>query len=135
VPARWLNRTALRLICASNEVVAVAAVATVGGGASAADGARTPSLAKPRLALIMVAPLTVRGSGFKARERITVTAGAGKGVPAGTLRLRATARGAFLASFESVPVVRCHPLVISAFGARGSRATRQVQHGPDCRAP
>jgi hypothetical protein len=114
--------------------VAVVAVATVGGGAYAAEFSRTPSLATPRLALIGVMPLTVRGSSFKARERVTVTVAAGKGIP-GTLRVRATRLGGFVASFKSVPLVRCHPLMVNAVGAQGSRASRQVQHGPDCRMP
>ena len=77
-------------------------------------------------------PLTVRGYGFEARERVTVTV---DGRNRGTLRVRATARGAFTASFKLlVPKIRCHPLTIRALGSQGSRASRQLP-SPDCRLP
>jgi hypothetical protein len=114
--------------------IAVVALASVGGGASAAESSRASFLAKPRLVLIDVMPLTVRGSSFKARERVTVSVDIGP-TQRGALRLRATRQGGFVAAFRSVPLVRCHPLTIRALGVQGSRAVRQVQYGPDCRMP
>jgi hypothetical protein len=120
-----------RLVAVVLASVAAVAVAIAGGAAFAAEGSRTPLIVKPRLAVMDLAPLTVRGSSFKPRERVTVTLSGGQ---SDRLRLRATRKGAFVISFD-VPIVRCHPLTVRAFGAAGSRAMRQVQYGPHCRMP
>jgi hypothetical protein len=121
-----------RLVALALASVAVVAVATSGFAASATESGDTQYRVKPRLAVVDFTPLTVRGSSFKARERVTVRL---DGLRSAVQRLRATPKGGFVVAFSSVPIVRCHPLTVRALGAAGSRAMRQVQHGPHCRMP
>jgi hypothetical protein len=84
---------------------------------AAATGLRA---ATPRLA-VGGAPLTVRGSGFLARERVLVRV-----FDAGTSARRAVttgARGGFRIVFESLSVPSCGDFVVSAAGSDGSRVT------------
>lgn len=118
-----------RLVASLLASVAVVAVAT-GGAASAAEGGRALYV-KPRLAVLDLTPLTVRGYSFKARERVTVTLDGGK---RGTKRVQATRQGRFTASFSVAPVIGCQTVTIRAVGSLGSRAFRQVPR-PDCREP
>ena len=118
----------LALLLAS---VVVVAVATAGGTVSTADGGPAQYVVKPRLALVDLTPLTVRGYSFKARERVTVTLDGGK---RGTKRVQATRQGGFTASFSVAPVIGCQTVTIRAVGSMGSRAFRQVPR-PDCREP
>jgi hypothetical protein len=108
--------------------VAAVAVAT-SGGALAAEGGGAQYV-KPRLALVDLTPLTVRGSRFEARERVTVTLDGGK---RGTKRVQANRQGGFSVSFRIV-VIGCQTVTIRAVGSLGSRAFRQVPR-PDCREP
>jgi hypothetical protein len=111
--------------------VAVIAVATSGTASYAVDGGRAQYEPKPRLALVDLTPLTVRGSSFEARERVTVTLDGGK---RGTKRVQATRQGRFTVSFAIAPVTGCRTLTIRALGSQGSRAFRQLPR-PDCREP
>ena len=98
----------------------IAAVALAGGGA-----------ATPRLRAVDLDPLTLRGSGFRANERVRLLVAA---PPVLKSRLvRAGARGTFRAAF-AVKVGRCDSVVVQAIGLRGSRAT--FQHDTlDCAQP
>jgi hypothetical protein len=120
-----------RLVALLLASIAVVAVATSGRATSAAEEGRAPYVVKPRLALVDLTPLTVRGYSFKARERVTVTLDGGK---RGTKRVRATRQGGFTASFSVAPVIGCQTVTIRAIGSLGSRAFRQMPR-PDCREP
>jgi hypothetical protein len=110
---------------------AVLAIAIACGGTSTADGGPAPIVLKPRLAVLELSPLTVRGYSFRPRERVTVTLDGGR---RGTQRVQAGRQGGFTARFKSVRMLRCQTLTIRAVGSRGSRAVRQVPR-PDCRLP
>jgi hypothetical protein len=92
--------------------------------AAAATGLGTAAVRQPRLAITDPAPLTVRGSGFRVGERVTVTA---------TVRVRrsrsavADARGRFTVRFAGLNVENgCASYVIRALGDRGTRAAIKV---------
>lgn len=77
-------------------------------------------------------PLVVRGSGFAAAERVTVTVtGAGRFVRT----VAATKSGAIVARWTAVPAkAGCAALLIRAAGARGTVATAKVA-GIECPQP
>lgn len=85
-------------------------------GVPSATGAET--LARPSLVLVGESPLVLRGSGFKANERVTVFVQAGK---KWTRRAEATSSGSFAMRFPEA-VSACAGVSAQAFGARGSRA-------------
>jgi hypothetical protein len=114
-------------------IAVLAAVVAFGLGCGASSGAdRAPEqrVAKPRLLVGELHPLTVRGVSFKPRERVTVTVDGGR---RGTRTMRTGDRGAFTARF-TVAIPRCGTVTIRAVGGRGSRAVTQVPR-PDCREP
>lgn len=72
--------------------------------------------------LVALSPAVVRGTGFDARERVTVTVRS----PDTKMQARATstASGAFTVSFErGLPVRACQGFSVTAVGAHGDRAT------------
>ena len=75
-----------------------------------------------RLAPSGFAPLEVRGTGFRAYERVraTVTPSAGEAI---SHRVRATRRGGFVVSFAGVEA--CGGIEGVATGSRGSHASFQ----------
>jgi hypothetical protein len=93
------------------KVLALVCVLLVSGGAT-----------RPALRPLDLDPLTLRGTGFRANERVTLLVA----VPAvvKSSRVRANARGRFRVVFRFA-VGRCDPAVVQAIGARGSRATFQ----------
>jgi hypothetical protein len=64
-------------------------------------------------------PLTLRGTGFAAGERVRVVV---RTTSTRQLRLNASARGSFVAAFRAASYNRCSGLTAFAFGSRGSRA-------------
>lgn len=102
-------------------LIALAAVVSVVTG-----GAATPSLRA-----VDLRPLTVRGVGFKQQERVKLLVS----LPthAATRLVRADARGRFRITF-STRLDRCDSAVVQARGARGSRATLQLD-ALDCTSP
>ncbi|MDX6517547.1 MAG: hypothetical protein QOF50_393 [Gaiellaceae bacterium] len=91
-------------------------VASVLAGASYGS-ARTTA----RLQLVDAVPLTVRGTGFGAREQVTVVA-----TVEGTTRrkvLTASASGRFLARFARLRATSCPGYFVRATGNHGGRAT------------
>jgi hypothetical protein len=84
----------------------------------------------PRLALDGTRPLSVRGSGFRAHERVRLVLHR----PAGARHRRATAGagGTFSAAFRGVAVDRCSGFWVSASGSEGSRAKLVRRARPQC---
>jgi Carboxypeptidase regulatory-like domain len=78
----------------------------------------------PSLRALRLTPPTFSGSGFHARERVTVSLGI---LPADAARVRADAGGRFRARLAAVP--KCGAWSVRAVGSRGSRA---VYRHPVC---
>jgi hypothetical protein len=93
-----------------------------------------PASPKPRLALTVAQPATVRGLHFAGLERVRVTFSAGGDAAMRTVRTTAT--GTFVApappGFEYSPCGA--PLVVAAVGARGDRAALRLLQR-ECPAP
>jgi hypothetical protein len=81
-----------------------------------AAGAASASL-HPSIRALRLTPPTFRGSGFHARERVTVALGL---LPAVGARVRADAGGRFRVRLATVP--KCGTWTVRAVGSRGSRA-------------
>ena len=118
--------------------VAAAAVMMMLVLAIPAQGASTPRRAS--LKLSSVAPLTIGGKQFGAREPVIVTYVAADQTTR-RVGVRAKRDGSFEASFDLRPD-RCAAFTVRASGARGSRAVLQVApackqkgKGPPKRAP
>ena len=78
--------------------------------------------AKPSIIVTRVVPLTVRGTGFVARERVIVTA---RVYDSYRKSVTATRRGGFLLAYR-IGVSKCVTIHVVARGNRGSRATTIV---------
>jgi hypothetical protein len=83
---------------------------------------------QPTMSIVDRTPLTLRGTGFAAGERVRVLVR----VP-GPLQKRVTAsrRGLFVAAFSKASYNRCSGLTAFAIGSRGSRA-RLLLPAPAC---
>ena len=103
------------------KLVALAAVVSILAGGAA----------KPSLRAVDLQPLTVRGVGFKQYERVKLLVA----VPAQvtTRNVRANVRGRFTVVLRA-DIDRCDSAVVQARGARGSRATLQLD-ALDCVSP
>ena len=109
-------------------VVATLAVYLALLAASASGGGSTSPRATLRVAA--VAPFSVRGSGFRAQERVQVVAKVkGRHVKA----VLATATGTFRVRFVGVSAPACTGYVVRATGNKGSRA--YLRHVPECADP
>jgi hypothetical protein len=98
-------------------VIALAAGAFAVGvatGGAGSEGTRTP-----RLQVASAAPLTLRGTGFVAGERVRVTVAA---AATRTKRVVAGRSGRFLVGFTGVSYDRCLGMGAQAVGAEGSLA-------------
>jgi hypothetical protein len=116
-------------------VLALLAVAVLAQGSTSASIATKPAttpppLSKPLILIGPLAPLTVHGIHFKARERVTLTLDGGRN---GTKRVLATRAGAFSAAFN-IKLLACRTVTIRAIGSKGSRVVRQLPR-PNCREP
>jgi hypothetical protein len=91
-----------------------------------------PRQARVALRIVDTSPLTVRGTGWHARERVRVKVAA----EATTTRtVQTTLAGAFTTAFPTVTVQRCgDPVWITAIGASGARATVKLPV-PECPPP
>jgi hypothetical protein len=89
------------------------------------------AVGRPALRLVDSAPITVRGTSFKAKELVRVTFV--QGATRTTRTRRATLRGSFTTSAgEDSRLDRCGDLLlITAIGGRGSRASLKYPL-PDC---
>jgi hypothetical protein len=114
-------------------LAALALAAHSGGGASAPDpaGQGGGQAARHRATLMPVVgdPFKVRGSGFRARERVRVTV-----TPTGgertVRRVRATGRGTFVLAFSGIQP--CGGVEGVAAGTRGSHASFQFSSLTSC---
>jgi hypothetical protein len=84
---------------------------------------------KPHLRVLDRAPLTLRGTHFRARERVRVTVTA---TDTQTRTVRTSRVGSFTTQFDDVKVGRCGGLAVRAVGARGGQASLKVLQQPDC---
>jgi hypothetical protein len=110
-------------------VTVLLTLAALGFGAAAAgSGPR-----QPRLALDRMQPLTVKGSGFRAHERVRLVLHQA----AGPARRRATASagGRFSSVFGGVTADRCSGFWVSASGSAGSHAKLVRRAHPECPPP
>ena len=98
--------------------VAVAAVAGIALVLGLAAWTAPPTGSKPALRLLDSSPLAVKGSSFRAGERVQVVTSTGA-----LVRVRAGSRGGFVARFPTVLVDPCNGVVVNALGSRGSRAS------------
>jgi hypothetical protein len=86
---------------------------------------------KASLQLLTLQPLTVRGQGFAARERVRIEV---YGVARATRRLTATRFGTFRTRFDGVTATRCDMVRLVAVGGAGSRASTKMLPAPACLA-
>lgn len=93
--------------------VLVAFAATAAGGSSA----------RPQLAVFDTKPFAVRGLNFRVGERVRVVLRSEGNVY--TRNPTASSTGRFVARFASVSFDDCSPYVVSALGAKGSRAGKR----------
>ena len=84
--------------------------------------------AQPSMKLVRAKPLTLRGTGFAAGEKVRVVLRVSVTT---TKRVTATGRGAFVVAFHGAAYNRCSGLTAFAVGSRGSRA-RLVRPAPVC---
>jgi hypothetical protein len=117
-------------------VVALVALTAACGGGGDNAGATSATASEPaaaaagnatRRARLLPAssdPFKVRGSGFRARERVRVTVTATNGGAGVTRRVRATGRGTFVLTFSGIDA--CGGVEAAASGSRGSRASFQM---------
>lgn len=101
-----------------NLIVASVALGSLTACASAAVPDETVAPKRPRLVLADLQPLVVTGTGFRAGERVRLIVSANRVVER-TVRAGATGR---LRTTFGFGIGRCDPVVVQAFGARGSRA-------------
>jgi hypothetical protein len=111
-------------VLAAAALLAVVAFAA-GGGSTAAPDPATTNAAKRRAVLMPIGagdPFRVRGTGFRAHERVrvTITETGGSRI---TRRIRATGRGRFVLAFPGIQA--CGGVEGVAAGSRGSRASFQ----------
>ena len=99
--------------------------------AVAALAGTVPAVAAgPSLRVTDNAPFSVRGAGFTASERVTVS------VLSHTKTTVAQANGAFLVHFWSLRVGECQAYVVRAVGNRGTTATvRRRPTNEECGPP
>jgi hypothetical protein len=85
----------------------------------------------PRLSVADASPLTVKGAGFAARERVRVSAS----LPGATAHwARTSATGSFTVQFTAMTVDSCTAYIVRASGLRGDSATLRVRP-PECPQP
>src|SRR5687767_10698631 len=96
-------------------------------GIAVSSAAGTPQ--KQTLRVVDRDPLTLRGEGFRTRERVRVTLSA----PVAEHKFaRATAFGTFRVTFLEVSTTRCDMVRAVAVGGQGSRGTVKLLPAPAC---
>jgi hypothetical protein len=108
-------------------LVLFALVALGCSAGSAVGGSESATGSKPSLELVSSAPLTVRGRGFRAGERVRVFAGGA------SRQVRASSRGSFVLTLGSGD--RCNVVRVRAVSASGAVAVLKVLASPQCPPP
>lgn len=98
----------------------------IGAVATAAPAAATKATVK----IVKLSPLTIRGSGFKPTERVTVTLSAGA---KGTARGTATAAGVVTISLRKTKVTACTAYTLRAVGTAGTKVIFKQTVKPSCK--
>lgn len=104
-------------------VFAIAICAAVVAGS--AQATRVPATVR----VVSKAPVEVRGTHFRAKERIRVTVVASK---TSTRTVVATRTGAFTVVFSDLTLDRCNELFVRARGSAGTTATAKLLPQPMC---
>jgi hypothetical protein len=112
-------------------LVAVTVISVAWGGANGGADAAGSASSVPALHYLGGYPVAFRGTGFRPRERVVVTAVGGKRVVRRTV---ANGRGAFTLTFPGVDAGACTAFWATAVGNRGSRASFRRSPGL-CPAP
>ena len=86
--------------------------------------------AKATVKIVKLSPLTIRGSGFKPTERVTVTLSAGA---KGTARGTATAAGVVTISLPKTKLTACTAYTLRAVGTAGTKVTFKHTVKPSCK--
>jgi hypothetical protein len=97
-------------------------------GASAGQSATHITSGPPAMSIVDRTPLTLRGTGFGAGERVRVLV---RSPGSAQKRVTASRRGLFVAAFSKTSYNRCSGLTAFAIGSRGSRA-RLLLPAPAC---
>lgn len=100
-------------------------------GTAAALAVTGATEARPTLRATDLAPLTLRGTGFAAAERVKLLLAVGAAPDSRVVR--ADRRGTFRVVFR-VSIGRCDEVVVQAIGARGNRAAFR-HDAPHCIEP
>lgn len=109
----------------SQPVLALLALFALGCSAgSAVGGAESTSSQQAKLQVVRKVPLTVHGQGFRAGERVRVSA-SGR-----NWRLRASSAGTFVLTLGSGD--RCSSVRVLAVGTAGSYAIVKALPSPQC---
>ena len=105
--------------------IALLAAVAVGCSAGSTVGGSEPSTSsKASIQIVRKAPLIIRGQGFRAGERVKVSA-SGR-----NWRLRASPAGTFVLTISSGD--RCNSTRVLAVGSGGSQAVVKVLPSPEC---
>jgi hypothetical protein len=103
----------------------LSAAAAATGCATAASSGRADA-SRPSVNLVALAPVIVRGAGFKSHERVTVSVLAGR---RRRKTITANAAGRFQLAFTTLRLDACAGISISALGNRGSRVDYRLSPG------
>jgi hypothetical protein len=98
-----------------------AGIAVACGGANAGPATSNPAGSSPTLHVLAGYPVAVRGTGFRGRERVVVTALSGR--KRVVRRSIASSKGAFKVALPGADAGACVGFSVTAVGSRGSRAT------------
>jgi hypothetical protein len=85
------------------------------------------------LRIVALQPITVRGAGFRAHERVTLRLTVNG--DSHLRNVRATSRGRFVTTFATATIPPCSTWRLTARGNLGSRATLRPKATVDCAAP
>jgi hypothetical protein len=111
--------------------IAMALCTTLGVSGAGAVHAKKRSA---QLQVTKLTPLEVRGSFFRARERVRLTVSYSEVQRSRVVR--ASRVGAFAVTFQTLYLERCGgEVIVSAVGARGSRARTQLTPPSVCPPP
>jgi len=111
--------------------IAVALCTTLGVSGAGAVHAKKRSA---QLQVTKLTPLEVRGSFFRARERVRLTVSYSDDQRSRVIR--ASRVGSFAATFQTLYLERCGgAVIVSAVGVRGSRARTQLTPPSVCPPP